>query len=195
MSRRAKIYIIGGIIIALVLIVGGLIIYNMFSKESMLVFLVVGIGGGAMFLLSFYGNGLEGQDRILVDYQMKRLRDEMKNINPGGGEVYHVVIEDLLRRVSELEAKIGIDAPITSGYTYTPPTSDFSEPEFSSSNADENDQLWHVIELSGKVLNNFQNIEDKEKEVFIYAIKQLGLGRHRLKDTLSYLERRADGLE
>ena len=84
MSRKTKIYIIGGIIIALVLIVGGLIIYNMFSKESMLVFLVVGISDGAMFLLAFYGNGLEGQDRILVDYQMKRLRDEMKNINSGG---------------------------------------------------------------------------------------------------------------
>ena len=105
MSRKAKIYIIGGILSAIVLAIGCFLIFKMVSTESIVMVLLIIVGGGAFFLLSFYGNGLEGQDRMLVDYQMKRMRDEFSKYNASNGPS-NEVIQDILRRISELEKKI-----------------------------------------------------------------------------------------
>ena len=161
--------------------IGGLFLAYRYLPPDVLLFVM----GAVIFILVVVVAGVERLPKETIDAinLNNKVWREQYNDMVAKGEIgnsgnSNAVIEDLLRRINELENRQGSevkqkDDRIEQGY---------------DSNTD-CEGLWKVIELIGEFGEKFgkdsENIENLR--IFWYSISRLGKDHYRLQDTIRYL--------
>lgn len=176
-----KILFVFLVLICIGLCIGGLFLAYRYLPPDVLLFVM----GAVIFILVVVVAGVERLPKETIDAinLNNKVWREQYNDMVAKGEIgssgnSNAVIEDLLRRISELESKQSSEAKLQE---------DKTERSYDSNTDCEG--LWKVIEFIGEFGEKFgkdsQDIENLR--IFWYSISRLGKDHYRLQDTIRYL--------